>query len=309
MTERACDMTFESVLDTRIRAYAEGGVRPIDRYAIASAAIGPGRRGWLDWSALGRSRWMTPIYIGVVLLTLALAIGLVAVVGAAALRTSNVLPAQDAPVIDYYSGVHIGWIYVYADGRVIFQPDRVYMPGTILWGINERRLTEASVGLVRAGVVDARAILTGQLPESAWADGKSTVYRPSIYAVCFGFAPPNTRSLSPPNVATAAEVFPRIPEAARAALRGNEHVYQYPLPPADGQSAAAAGTVDIDCWDLTPAQADALFGILTAAGWKTEPTPMGPPFLPGYRVDDSLGSLHVGSDVILPHGDFEVHGG
>lgn len=41
------DPTFESLLSRQLRAYAETGVRPVDRYAIAEATIASGARGGL----------------------------------------------------------------------------------------------------------------------------------------------------------------------------------------------------------------------------------------------------------------------
>ena len=77
------DPAFDALLDRRVRTYADGGVRPIDRHAIAKAAIesAGGRRGvaWLpsSWPSLTMPR-VAPSYLLVLMALL-----LVAVAGAA----------------------------------------------------------------------------------------------------------------------------------------------------------------------------------------------------------------------------------
>jgi hypothetical protein len=65
------DTTFEATLGTQLRQYADGGVRPIDRHAIAERTIGAGtRRGWLR-RVDGRVRVLA--IVGLLLLALAAA--------------------------------------------------------------------------------------------------------------------------------------------------------------------------------------------------------------------------------------------
>ena len=54
------ETTFESVLATQIRSLAQGGVRPVDRYAIADATIAAGKP--RPWGVGGR--WRLPLGIG-----------------------------------------------------------------------------------------------------------------------------------------------------------------------------------------------------------------------------------------------------
>jgi hypothetical protein len=67
------DTTFETVFSDQLRAYAEGGVRPIDRYAIAEATIAAGRRrrGWIAAALRGERRVLFPILVGLLLAALA----------------------------------------------------------------------------------------------------------------------------------------------------------------------------------------------------------------------------------------------
>jgi len=70
------DSTFESFLADQLRQYAEAGVRPIDRYAIAEGTITGGRTmprwrsGW-GLAPMGGNRVLIPLLIGLLLATLA----------------------------------------------------------------------------------------------------------------------------------------------------------------------------------------------------------------------------------------------
>jgi hypothetical protein len=70
------DTTFETVLSSQLRAYAEAGVRPIDRYAIAEETIAGGRamprwrRGW-GLAPMRGNRVLVPLLVGLLLAALA----------------------------------------------------------------------------------------------------------------------------------------------------------------------------------------------------------------------------------------------
>jgi hypothetical protein len=72
------DTTFETLLTARLREYAEAGVRPIDRYAIAEETIAAVRPSIASrWGfGLGRGAFV-PILIGLLILLLAATIALV----------------------------------------------------------------------------------------------------------------------------------------------------------------------------------------------------------------------------------------
>jgi hypothetical protein len=77
-------------------------------------------------------------------------------------------------------GSNTGFVYVYADGRVII--GRHY--------VKERRLTPEGLDLVRSGAVGPTVFLNpkvegADLPQGAWADPQSRRYMPSRFAVCF----------------------------------------------------------------------------------------------------------------------------
>jgi hypothetical protein len=66
------DQTFETVLTGQLRAYAEAGVRPVDRFTIAEKTIAAGRRvpRWRLASTPG-TRVFVPLLIGLLLVALA----------------------------------------------------------------------------------------------------------------------------------------------------------------------------------------------------------------------------------------------
>ena len=69
------DLTFETLLTSQLREYAEAGVRPIDRYAIAEETIAGGRtmprwrRGWGVAPTRG-NRVLIPLLVGLLLAAL-----------------------------------------------------------------------------------------------------------------------------------------------------------------------------------------------------------------------------------------------
>jgi len=78
------DSTFEQLLDRQLREYADGGVQPFDRYAIAEGLIATRRRRWSWLPALGRPILSPTMAIVVLGLLLAMVVAIVA--GALVLR-------------------------------------------------------------------------------------------------------------------------------------------------------------------------------------------------------------------------------
>jgi len=65
------DPTFETMLAGRLREYAEGGVRPMDRYALAEGIIATGRpTGRWGWTAAIGRRSLMPLVVGLLLAAL-----------------------------------------------------------------------------------------------------------------------------------------------------------------------------------------------------------------------------------------------
>lgn len=85
-------------------------------------------------------------------------------------------------VVAKWGLIHIGWVLVYADGRVLSYPDRD--------PIVERRLTPSGVADVRAGSLDLHALLNvSRSPAGIWIDREGHEYRPTAYAACLWAGP------------------------------------------------------------------------------------------------------------------------
>ena len=85
-----------------------------------------------------------------------------------------------ANVIAVWARIHVGWIYVYDDGRVLSYPDS--------GPISERRLSTHGLDLVRRGTLAPQNLLlyrsTTAAPAEVWSDPIPDAYRPDQYAVC-----------------------------------------------------------------------------------------------------------------------------
>ena len=78
-----------------------------------------------------------------------------------------------------YGAVHVGWVLVYVDGRVLWYPD--HDP------VFERRLTPRGVALIRAGSLDPgdlKGTFDLTAPAGVWVEPEWHEYRASAYAVC-----------------------------------------------------------------------------------------------------------------------------
>ncbi|HEY8116824.1 MAG TPA: hypothetical protein VIH70_10460 [Actinomycetota bacterium] len=110
------------------------------------------------------------------------------------------------------SSTLVGWVYVYADGRVIWSSVEGWM--------YERRLTSVGLSSVRSRAARPRVFLekneTSQLPEGAWAD-RIRVYVPSRYAICY-FGRRGRRL-------DASRTVGLFPASVEALLRGKEWTY------------------------------------------------------------------------------------
>jgi hypothetical protein len=110
------------------------------------------------------------------------------------------------------SSTLVGWVYVYADGRVIWSSVEGWM--------YERRLTSVGLSGVRSRAARPRVFLemnaTSQLPEGTWAD-RIRVYVPSRYAICY-FGRQGRRL-------DASRTVGLFPAPVEALLRGKERTY------------------------------------------------------------------------------------
>jgi hypothetical protein len=110
------------------------------------------------------------------------------------------------------SSTLVGWVYVYADGRVIWS--------SVAGWMYERRLTSVGLSGVRSRAARPRVFLemneTSQLPEGTWAD-RIRMYVPSRYAICY-FGRLGRRL-------DASRTVGLFPAPVEALLRGKERAY------------------------------------------------------------------------------------
>jgi hypothetical protein len=161
------DLTFETQLARQLRAYAEGGVRPVDRFVVAEEAIAAGRTGgrWrLGLGSLRGNRALVPLLVGLLLAALA---GGALVVGSRLLAPSH-------PILGVFEPV--GPMPVDARDAVVLPDGRVVVAGqertsTLVWTslyafdpgsggfarLGERAGTLASITALR----DGRILIVG----------------------------------------------------------------------------------------------------------------------------------------------------
>jgi hypothetical protein len=189
--------------------------------------------------------------------------------------------------------IHVGWVYVFEDGRVIsFSLVTLRAPDPM--GYREQRLTAEGVELVRSGVIDPAAFICygdavgyedcqGQryeIPATAWEDSTLRPYVPYRYAIC------DSRPLR------------KFPEAAQDLLLGKEATFE----------ARYGDHVEYpECFDLTTEEARALDEVLDDAGFYIQGPGAWERWWGGTR--DTLPELSAAFVPILPHGTFGVQGG
>jgi hypothetical protein len=187
----------------------------------------------------------------------------------------------EGQLIGEYREIHVGFIYVYWDGRVIWHPD--------LGGVLERRLTPEGVDLVRSGATEPEDLLpvVSGVPTSAWADAGSRPYAPPRYAVCNG---------DPGGYEDPSHLLRLLPAPAEAVLQGKERTYR------PGTVDRRHGEEVVECFEVTTEEARDLDQILEAAGFQTG----GEAFFGFSRMNDEAG---VSFEPILPHGTWHFWGG
>ena len=153
---------------------------------------------------------------------------------------------QMGEVIAQSTAMDVGFVYVYADGRVLL--DATWeIPGTIL----QRQLTRESLERVRSGELKPERLVGAlQLPP-LW-EGEGRVYVAPRYAICYVGEVGNV--LDPSGV-----VDRLLPSEAEALLRGKERSYDHVAGLAGGNIPPAT------CYELTLDEARVLDDILSNA--------------------------------------------
>ena len=171
---------------------------------------------------------------------------------------------ETGELISDYQHRGIGWVYVYADGRVLW---------SFLGPTYERRLSPAGVDLVRSGAIEPSVFLHAclacagpALPATSWADSEIRQYVPSRYAMChFGL----TRFRP-------SRFLDRLPSFAKEMLRGKQRPYRGVTDTIVNAGGPAQPELQarIDCWEVTTGDARDLDEVLSDAGfeeWRSTP--------------------------------------
>jgi hypothetical protein len=189
--------------------------------------------------------------------------------------------------------IHVGWVYVFEDGRVISHSQGT-LQAPLPYGYREQRLTPEGVDLVGSGALDPAVFLdTGpashHVPAGAWDDSTLRPYVPYRYAIC-GVGP-----------------LQEFPAAARDLLRGREETFHL-IGAAHGKEEG---------FGITTGEARVLDDILADARFYIGSTTPGDLNGPGQAVydrwwgeaPDGIPELAAAFKPILPHGDPGSQGG
>jgi hypothetical protein len=246
-------------------------------------------------------------------------------------------PISGELLLSYYShpdrtGTWHGYVYVFADGRVITAVDRDIPQGAHprFTGWLERRLTPEGVELLlsevepllsepvavrlfqlpAAGVDDshvARLLLDlSWLPASAWEDQQFRAYVPSAFAVCYGSGSTADQPDDPSPLLTA------LPDEAEVLLRTKlrpeaeaSHPVMVRLPQAWGRDMPPNWRGY--CSVLTTAEARVLNETLDRSGFEEE-TPGWAITYPLEVADPARTDATIQFEPVLPHGGWACSG-
>ena len=168
-------------------------------------------------------------------------------------------PTGEAEIVAEWSKLHVGWVYVYDDGRVVWHPDAnaALRVGTEpLRGILVQRLTPNGLELVRTGVIEPSTLLVDRdgVPMEVWSDPAPDEYLPSKYALCHDGGNGFTGHISDVSV-----IRDRLPLGLQPLLRGTERTVTYYDNGATGADAETMPGREVDCFVLSPEQALAVW--------------------------------------------------
>lgn len=211
-------------------------------------------------------------------------------------------PSADAEVVAKWSKLHVGWVYVFDDGRVLTSPD-----GT---GILEQRLSPLGLDLVRSGALDLRdLVLYGQSAVAAtvWSDPAPEYFRPAEYALCYLDLRPD-----PDHPADFSEIQQRLPESLQAILRRStlqSFTDDFDADGMDGEHSAPGPGVD--CFVLGPEQARAVWAQTHSQDGSSDDDGAlrGNDYTFGAVTATDGAELVVIAIPILPHGGWVLLGG
>lgn len=169
-------------------------------------------------------------------------------------------PVDEAEIVAEWSKLHVGWVYVYDDGRVVWHPDShaALRVGTEpLRGILVQRLTPNGLELVRAGVIEPRTLLVDRddVPMDVWSDPTPDEYIPSSYALCHDEGNGRTGAIG-----DVGAILDRLPLELQTLLRGTERtITHYDNGAGAGRDRETMPGRGVDCFVLSPEQARAVW--------------------------------------------------
>jgi hypothetical protein len=244
-------------------------------------------------------------------------------------------PDAASTILTSWGAIHAGYVFVYADGRVLAYSDsgipdgigvnangRVTVKGwrahLRAWkksgavfqdAVIERRLSPRGLDLLRSGKLDPEyflglGLLHPYRRTQLWAEPTARIWEPSKYALCPNSTIPGDGSLSGVGSLAATDVIDELPPPVQALLADRQHTYN----PSDGMHGTSGGPspVSTECFEVTAAEAATLYQMLDANGQI---------FNKGHYPRDgwdgffAYGRVNFSTTSVFPHGQFVVFGG
>jgi hypothetical protein len=230
-------------------------------------------------------------------------------------------PDPASTLLTSWGEIHVGYAFVYADGRVIWYPDifarvdaytevigaqrlqrtdgRPTPDGEFLYQAIERHLSPHGLELVRAGELTPKQFLYSNPDphrvEELWAEPTARIWEPVSYAICSG----NNEVWI-----NATDVLGELPAPVQVLLNGKERVFD----PSIGTShwaGTASGQLPI-CFEVTAAEVENLYQIFLANGQIVR---IGDPWEPPNAWQAKAGRVALSAIAIYPHGQYVIWGG
>jgi hypothetical protein len=276
-------MSSQTPLEARvgelISRYADRAPTLVDPTAMTVAAAGgSARRQPHVWQLTWSQRRLA--------LTMLIVALLAAIAAGSLMAGAEILRRDPVSVLARSAEIHVGWVFVYSDGRVLIYPD--------MDPVLERHLTDEGVELVRNGSVDPADFLGRGRPVThpgIWVETEFSVYQPSRIAVCYWMMG---------ELADATRVVELMPAPAQDILEGRERAY-------DLKESPIADLSSVECSELTPSERPALDEALDQIGRRDE----GGGWIVVSKTDGSRDPIEIGvfTVPILPHGTWMAWGG
>jgi hypothetical protein len=194
-------------------------------------------------------------------------------------------PAGSGEIVADFGEIHFGWVFVYADGRVLWSPDTD--------DIFEIQLTAEGLGLVRSGALPIETFIGryAPFPAEAVEDPQIRLFIPSNYAICYW----------QDGEVDASQVVDLLPASTQPLLRGKERTYT----PVGGLTYLHASPPSVECHGVTTDEARQLDALFEAAGIEADSL-LGPSFNPAGGDWNGIG---IQFTPLLPHGQWVPWGG